>query len=222
MNWTAVKGTLQCIALIAVSYLSVTAAIAVHTFEKHASAVLMNVSDSVKGMNKVLDTVNGKGGTLQQVDLALTDVRRIISHTDRELTAEETAINKTNAQVSSTMKSLNTAISGATNDMQVVSSQASVTMIATQNSLIQLQRDEVSANTAIVQFTKQMDTLQPVVLSTLNNTNATMENVKETTTEIRNKVHDELHPTKKKMTFWGFLGAGAIGFRKYAPIPPIF
>ena len=218
-NFAAIRDVSFTFAALAVMYLSVTAGIAVHTFEKHASAVMMNVNESVTQVNKTLATVNGKGGTLQQMDETVVRVKDLITLTQATLYKQQKSIDKLDAQVSSTMQHLDLTLDGTTSAVQVLSSQASLTMVAAQNDLIELQRDETSANTAIAQFTEQMDSLSPVVLSTLNNTDTTMANVAASTTDVKNFIHKETTP--KKLTFWGGMEAGAVWAHKIL-MPSIF
>jgi hypothetical protein len=214
-------------ALLAVSYLSVTAGMAVHTLEPHAAKILMGVNDNLTESNNILKHVNEKKtGTLDQADQAIHDLRLLVSHSDRMLTAQEGSIDKLNLAIKTSVDNLNVVLHSAnglilntSSDEGVLASQATMTMVAAQNGLIELQRDETSANSAIADFQKQIDLLSPVVLATMKHTDETMDNVQGTTKDIRDKVHEELHPSKKKLGFWGTFGAGLIAIKKYDPLP---
>jgi hypothetical protein len=214
-----IKNVFAIGALACVSYLSVTASIAVHTLEEHTSQAIMNVNDAVVQVNKTLATVNNKGGTLQQMDETVVRVKDLITLTQATLNKQQKSIDAFDVNLATTLANVNIALNGITEDSSAVSHQAVSTLAVTSQALSGLQTDEASANVAIVQFTSQMDALQPVVLSTLNNTNDTMDNVAASTTDVKNFIHKETTP--KKLTFWGGMEAGAVWAHKIL-MPSIF
>jgi uncharacterized phage infection (PIP) family protein YhgE len=185
---------------------------AVHTLEKHMSAVVMNVNDSVTQVNKTLVKVNGKGGTLQQIDQSLTDVRTLVSHSDRTLTAQQKSIAAFDTNLATLVQNLTNDADAVGHETVLTMGTARTTMESANQALTELSADEVSANTAIAHFTEQMDSLQPVVLSTLNNTDTTMANVAASTTDVKNFIHKETTP--KHLGFWGSMEAGAVWAHK--------
>ena len=225
-NFAAIRDVSFTFAALAVMYLSVTAGIAVHTFEKHASAVMMNVNESVTQVNKTLATVNGKGGTLQQMDETVVRVKDLITLTQATLYKQQKSIDNFDTSLAVTMANVNILTQNLTEDADAVGHEAVLTMgtarttmTSANQALTELSADEVSANTAIAHFTEQMDSLSPVVLSTLNNTDTTMANVAASTTDVKNFIHKETTP--KKLTFWGGMEAGAVWAHKIL-MPSIF
>jgi hypothetical protein len=221
-----IKNGFAIVALACVSYLSVTAAIAVHTLEKHTSDTLMYVDDIANQVDVTLAKINSKGGTLQQVDESVVRVKDLITLTQATLYKQQKSIDILDKDVDSAVKNLNAAVYEASLDEQTIGTaavstmaHASRTMDNANQALTNLSADEVSANTAIAQFTEQMDSLSPVVLSTLNNTNTTMANVAASTTDVKNFIHKETTP--KKLTFWGGMEAGAVWAHKIL-MPSIF
>ena len=222
MNWPAIKAVFQCSALLSVSYLSITAAIAVHTLEKHASATLMSVDDTVGKVNKTLDTVNGKDGTIAQVDKLLTDGRLTIAHADRTLTAQQASIASFDVEIQQSLENLNYVLHTTNDTEAALGAQAGTLLSATTETVKAAQPLLVNSDLEVQQLiraSEQINIMLPTVQQTLINTRDTTANVDAATADVKNFIHKETTP--KKLGFWGSMEAGAIWAHKIL-MPSIF
>ena len=211
MNWTAVKSVFQCAALAAVIFFMITLSMAVHTAEKHISATLMDV-------DATLTKVNGKNGTLSQLDKVLTDTRLIVSHSDRLMTQQQASLVKLDHQASATIAALNETLISVKQTSDITAQSEQSLAQATVNAVDNLQPSMVSLNEELV----QMRSVTINADKMLADTDATVLSIKVTTDDIGFEVNKLVHPTKKRMGFWATMGAGLLAIKKYAPIPSIF
>lgn len=213
---TAIMEWLKGSALVAVTVLCLTVAYTVNTIGKHASQTLMTVDDAVVKVNTTLDKVNGKNGTVEQLNTALNDVRRIVAHSDRLLTKQEQSVDKWNSQIGDTLTNLNeTLISVKTTSDVTAASEVRVTAATTQaiqgvqpvlSNAVELEK---AANVTLVESTKTTQATTELILS-----------LKATAVDLQDEVHKLTHPTKKKLGFWGTIYAGAQIVHKLSP--PLF
>jgi type I site-specific restriction endonuclease len=205
----AILGVLSSIALIAFTFLCIEGALAVRTNSKHTSQLLMNIDDSVTKLNKTLDSVNGKNGTIQEANETIVRAKDLITLTQLTLYKEQASLQKTDAAVDSLLDSVKEVANTTTSQESLIGSQTVVTLKG-------IQEDTVSANTELQSLDKATVSVNQTVIDTDN----TIKSLDATATDLQEEVHKLTHPTKKKLGFWGTIWAGAQVIHKLSP--PLF
>ena len=201
MNWTAIKETLIGAALTAVtllgisaSYLCVTTGMTIHTNGLHSAKLIMDADDVTVQGTLALKTLNAKKtGTLAQLDQALTDVRRVVSHSDRLMTKQEQSVDQWNAQITTTLGNVNTAVVAATTSENEITKSSVETLSATTATI-------ESVKPLVVQLNTEVDALHTATIgitAMLPDVQATAKNVSGITLHLDGTVSDFGRVTKK-------------------------
>ena len=209
----AILGVLSGFALIAFTYLCITISMAVQTNSKHIAAVTMQVGDTLSQVNKTLSTINGKGGLLQQSAETVVRVKDLITLSQLTLYKQQKSINDFDTNLVTTSKLLNAAIYEASQDEVVLKNGVLTTMQFTNDALVGIQNDTVEAHTDLI-------TLNAAVASTnqtIIDADSTVKSLDATAEDLQYEVHKLVHPTKKKLGFWGTIWAGVQIARKFEP-----
>lgn len=196
----AILGVLQGLALSAFIFLCVTVALAVHTLEKHVSSVTMNVGDTITKVNSTLDRVNGKNGTIDQLDKALRDTRLIVAHSDRLLTQQQKSLVMLNAQVGATVANLNEVLASVKETSNITARSEQDFAEGTVEALKGIPPVLSSANIELQQLTLATEQLNklvsdPNLVATEANVAGVTKNVEDTTADAKDYMHALLHPT---------------------------
>lgn len=217
MNWTAIKGTFACIAMIAVSFLAITTARVEMNIEKHVDEVTMRAGDAVDQVNITLKRINGPGGLLQVTGKTVAKADNLIGHTDIMVANEQKSIALFDAQVSSTLQHVDLVLDATAlneNDLtkQTVGTlqAASDSMSAVKPLITQLTGEVQDLNTATVGITAML----PDIKATAVNVRGMSDDGHATTTMTRDWLHGILHPT------WATrIKDGMLDVLQHLPIP---
>jgi hypothetical protein len=194
----AILATLSGIALIAFTYLCVTVAMAVHTNSQHTAALLMNASDTITKVNKTLDKINGKGGTLQQTTETIVRVKDLITLSQATLYKQQKSISDFDNEMSVVAGNVNIAVQAATENENAVSHQTVATLADIQADARTANIELQTLNTTTSSLNKAVvdaDTMIPDVQATMVNVRGMTTDGKETTAMAKDWLHGILHPT---------------------------
>jgi hypothetical protein len=160
----------------------------------------MAVDDSLMQINTSLNKVNGKNGTLQQLDDVLNDTRRIVSHSDRLMTQQQATLVKLDGQASATVAALNETLISVKQTSDITAQSEQNIAQASVDAINGLAPVLVAADSALVQLSSASQSLNqlvsdPALKSTLDNLNSSTTHINATTADVQQVVHGYLHPT---------------------------
>jgi hypothetical protein len=194
----AILGTLSGFALIAFTYLCITIAMAVRVNSKHSAELLMTTADTAAKLNKTIDKINGKGGTLQIMNEDLVRVKDTITLSQATLYKEQKSLDMWNANISETLANVNIAVVAATANENAISKSTVETLQATSDSVKTLAPLMVNLNSEIDAAhaaTLGVTAMIPDIQATVVNVKGMTADGHETTTMTKDWLHGILHPT---------------------------
>lgn len=206
---------------VTVLFLTIAAASVYVAHDAHKTAA---------NVNRTLELVNGKTGTIVELNKSLVDLKNLMARSDVTLKMEQASIKQFNAQIGDTLTATNDVLASLkkTSDVTAQSESQIAASTSTTVSALQPQITKLGdAITAVTDATKSANTTlksvndlvaNPVIVSTLKHADSTVSHVDGITRDFQHALHPILNPDpcktkgcRVKRAFKSILGAASAG-----------